>query len=84
MQQPAHDDSDGEEQKNQERQRHVQPPEEEAHFDDRDVLNHEEDRQTGDDQAQDQFEMHGRALNGDAFQLVTLQERPVNSNFSIA
>ena len=47
MQQPADRDSAGEEQKNQEREGHMQTPQEKSHFDDRDVLNHEKNRKTG-------------------------------------
>jgi hypothetical protein len=67
MQQPADDDSAGKKQKNQERQRHVKSPEKESHFDDCDVLNHEDNRKTSEYCAEDNLEMHRKASSADDF-----------------
>lgn len=53
MQQPTYGEPSSEEQKDQERQGHLQSPQEEAYFDHRDVLNDEENRKTGEYQTED-------------------------------
>jgi hypothetical protein len=58
MQQPSDNHPDGEKKKHQQRAGHGQGPEQEADVDYGDVLDCEENRKAGQDQAYNQFEVH--------------------------